>query len=199
MNIRSLSKNFEELEILVNRTKPSLICLTETWLTNFNETSFCLPNYNLIANKYRENRKGGGVAFFSLNDLTIGDTKTFDFYESVGIEVILNRKIINVCCIYIPPSESKSDAIKNFDIFLENLNRYQKNTILSGDFNIDILKHDKYCRGYENVVISNGFSFLHKKPTRKCLAAETCLDHVVVNFDKKSSYCEVLNDVISDH
>ena len=61
------------------------------------------------------------------------------------------------------------------------------------------MKHDKYCRDYENVVISNGFSFLHKKPTRKCITAETYLDHVVVNFDKKFSFCEVLNDVISDH
>ena len=65
-NIRSVSKNLEELEVYINSMsqKPEVVCLTETWLNpSYNNNCFSLNEYQTIIPSNREKR-GGGVAFF---------------------------------------------------------------------------------------------------------------------------------------
>ena len=65
-NIRSLTKNFDDLQVLLESLseKPSAICLTETWLKEIHHTkSMFLKGYRPLVNINRKKR-GGGVAIF---------------------------------------------------------------------------------------------------------------------------------------
>ena len=64
-NIRLLTKNFDDLQVLLESLseKPSAICLTETWLKEYNHTkSMFLEGYRPLVNI--NSKKGGGVAIF---------------------------------------------------------------------------------------------------------------------------------------
>ena len=66
LNIRSINKHFEELQLLLdNNTKQpfSIIGLTETWLSSSSHHPFALNGYDFIVNN-RQNRTGGGVALY---------------------------------------------------------------------------------------------------------------------------------------
>ena len=60
LNTRSIKKHYEELEALIScfQSPPSIICLTESWLTNVDDPNlFKVTNYNTCLSKSR----GGGI------------------------------------------------------------------------------------------------------------------------------------------
>ena len=66
LNSRSLNKNFEHFENLLNSINNftfSIIGITETWLHENSPNLFNLPNYKLLRAD-RKGRRGGGVAFY---------------------------------------------------------------------------------------------------------------------------------------
>ena len=67
VNIRSLSKHFDELQaLLITKTmKPTVIGLTETWLeTNDMAKMFRLKGYHKLITCNRDWGKRGGVGFY---------------------------------------------------------------------------------------------------------------------------------------
>ena len=67
LKVRSLRKNFDELQILSDSLKEPLdiIALTETWLSPSDPLDFyCLQRCQEIVSKPRTIGKGGGVAAF---------------------------------------------------------------------------------------------------------------------------------------
>ena len=68
-NIRSLTKNFDDLQVLLESLseKPSAICLTEPWLKEYHHTkSMFLEGYRPLVNI---NRKKEEVLQFLLKNL----------------------------------------------------------------------------------------------------------------------------------
>ena len=61
-NIKSLPKHVDDFELYINSLdiKFSFIGLSETWLDKAKREFYDLPGYYCI-NRYRENRRGGGV------------------------------------------------------------------------------------------------------------------------------------------
>ena len=70
LNIRSINKHFDDLQLLLDNPShhlPSIIGLTETWLSSDPNPPFALHNYDFIFNS-RQDRAGGGVALYISND-----------------------------------------------------------------------------------------------------------------------------------
>ena len=65
LNIRSISKNLDKLELSLHNINHNFSCigLTETWLTENNLDLFSLKNYTHISN-IRKKKTGGGVSLF---------------------------------------------------------------------------------------------------------------------------------------
>ena len=64
-NSRSLTHKVEYLLELVAERQPDLILITETWLTsNYADSEFTLPNYNMVRCDRPENRRGGGLMVY---------------------------------------------------------------------------------------------------------------------------------------
>ena len=55
------------------------------------------------------------------------------------------------------------------------------NTIICGNFNIDILTSNSRCERYKKLISSFNLNFALYAPTRYIAAGDTCIDHVLVN------------------
>ena len=64
-NVRSLSKNFNKLQLFLDSLKCdfNVLVLTETWLTDDNKNLFSFPGYEGYY-FIRHGKRGGGVSIF---------------------------------------------------------------------------------------------------------------------------------------
>ena len=149
INCRSLPKNFISIELLLTNLidKPTVICLSETWLNNENCNYYNIPGYNFYC-KNRQNKLGGGVAIYV--------SKYFESYEkvdltndlnssceSIAIDVFNKSVKYTIVSMYRPPSGDLRVFNSNLSLFLENNSgRLAQNVVIAADFNIDLLKVD---------------------------------------------------------
>jgi hypothetical protein len=113
-NCRSLNEwKLNELAVVVEAHQPTLICLTETWLTAAKEQSRQLPGYEHFF-CHRKNRTGGGVAILVADSLptTVVSSKTTPTYSAIWtISLLDNYGQIITGCIYHPPDAEQSKTM----------------------------------------------------------------------------------------
>ena len=136
----------------------SIICFSETWLndSNVENLNYELPNY-VSVHQIRNHYKGDKIdknfmkfirirkihknfEFKIRNDLSINSKDI----ESIGVELLCEKRrntLFNV--IYRPPN-SKIEPFENFLKILFNKNKNSnKNYHIAGDFNLNLVNHDK--------------------------------------------------------
>ena len=191
LNIRSLNCHHKELIAYLQllNVKFDCICLSEVWITN-------LDLYQSIFEDYMPffaepiNTNVGGVAMFVKNKYKICERKELKIpnsskvkVEDLWIEITNNfgdKYIVSV--VYRHPRGN----IKLFTEQLENSlskienDRTIKHSILTGDFNIDLIKFDlnNNTNEYLNTVIKNGFIPTILLPTRVTSHTCTLIDHI---------------------
>lgn len=91
VNIRSIIKNFAQLELILGSSPriPDVIILTEANIKNENVNLFNLDSYNMYVN-LRKTRKGGGVIMYVHNSITFERMKCTTLYS----ELILGKLIL---------------------------------------------------------------------------------------------------------
>ena len=209
LNVRSLSKHFDELQILLNHQSESkhsfsVIGLTETWLTSNINLPFAIHGYDLIVNN-RFKKTGGGVALY-LSDcfkFTVLDEITLmnDFIESLFVEITVpNSKNIIVGIIYRPPNSNSNDFLTSLTSLLSNTLFVNKDAYVMGDFNFDLLKHSTNNSSLEFLesFLSSSFLPLVTKPTRVSNHSATLLDNIFCNSLPLPESLIILSD-ITDH
>ena len=143
-NIRSLTKNFDELtlEIASLKEKPIAICLTETWLKDeFSSNIFHIDGYDELVTSNREKR-GGGVAIFVQNkfNVKIRGSLNLNNIQAVSVYFSIGTKKLSMTCVYIPPNAT---TIATFDVLSTYLEQHisdpQSLHVLCGDFNVSFL------------------------------------------------------------
>ena len=109
VNIRSLSKNFDSVLDILRGSNNSfnVLCLTETWCTDSNlksNTNLHFPNFDIISQERKTNKRGGGVliyickslAYNLRNDLCVSD-KDKDIL-TIEISREIDKNILLSCC-----------------------------------------------------------------------------------------------------
>ena len=92
LNIKSISKHYDELELYLNSLdfKFSFIGLSETWLDDNKEEFYDLNGYSSV-NRYKKNKKGGGVSLHIQNAIPFILRNDLDYFdnemETVFIEI----------------------------------------------------------------------------------------------------------------
>ena len=153
LNCQSINAKFDQLNIKVQQLKSngyefSAICLQETWLSSDSDTSlFKIDGYNLTS-QGKMCSSHGGLAIcinekfnFSTIDLNINS----QIWEGQFIEIanIESNKSLILGNVYRPPNNTNNlyqSFTNEFIPILENLQRANRETIIAGDFNIDLLK-----------------------------------------------------------
>ena len=140
-NCRSLTANLVEFNNYINKVKPNIICLTETWLCGKINIKF--KGYTIHRND-RFGARGGGVAILVRHDINVVPSN-FNYYndgllETLVIKIRLDHTNCNICVIYNP---TKNISELEFSHYFTNL---EPNSVFCGDFNAhDPLwsKHDR--------------------------------------------------------
>ena len=149
----------------------SLICFSETWLndSNVDNSNYELPHC-VSVHQIRNHYKGGGVSvnihknfeFKIKNDLSINNKDI----ELIGAEPLHEKRrktLINVVC---RPPNGRKKPLENFLKILFNKSKSSsKNYHIAGDFNLNLLDHDKNKKFQNvlNLIYQNGYDTNHKQ------------------------------------
>ena len=199
MNIRSLRCHHDQLITTFDdfEVKPVLICLCETWLTENDPIDlYWLDDYSEIETSNRLN-KLGGLAFYAREDVNYTTTKCKSNIEHVIVTIHRDALgPLNVCLIYRPP-DAKAVFFDEMDCLLTDLFEMKGDSILVGDFNIDVLDNLDYkTKKLELCLEAFGLSVQNEEPTRETLSTSKCIDLCISTKEIK---VETLKYKISDH
>ncbi|CAG2253818.1 unnamed protein product [Mytilus edulis] len=179
-----------------------VICVSETKLkANVGSTDLVMPNfYNPdLFRKDRSTDGGGGILIYVRDSLHCKRRSDLEIaeLESVCVEITTKTGRFLVVCFYRPPNAPVT-SLDHFENLLDNVIDTDKNVILLGDLNIDLLKASPTSRisriceryGIENVV---------KEPTRITSSTATLLDPIYINNLSLLRNSMVLPSFCSDH
>jgi len=220
-NCQSLNAKFNELCGYVETFRKldchlTTICLQETWINAQTDVSqFHIPGYNFISRPSSCSTHGGVAIYlrdcFSYSVLHVNDNP--DIWDGLFVEIDMHSNIphnqskkVVVGTIYRPPRdnvENYRQFIEDLEELLSNFQRLNCEVILSGDFNIDLLKlHDRsVIHEYFETCVSNGFIPKITMPTRFSHRNGTLIDNIFTKLSDlfSSTTAGILVSNISDH
>lgn len=211
LNVRSLPKNYDHLTAYLTTLNHSfsVMAFCETWLKDDITDLYSFSHYNAV-HSCRENKVGGGVSIYVLNNLIFVHRRELSEYleniqiESLFIEIrscsSLNGKNIVVGCIYRNPDSDISIFNDALHHTLEKINREHKICVLLGDYNINLIKSElPTSADFLNVLSSTYFYPLIQRPTRITSTSSTLIDNILINSLEFDITSGILLTDISDH
>ncbi len=190
----------------------SAICIQESWLSEGDDTSLIqLEGYECIPQGKLCSSKGGLIIYLHKNFKHKCRLKlnTYATWEGQVIEVTQEKtlsKPLYIGNIYRPPKECLEyydQFINEFTPVLEKLERNNKEVILAGDFNINLLKiNDKnIISEYFDMLTSNSFYPKITVPTRLTNTHGTLIDNFLCKLTENTldTTSGVLIKAFSDH
>nr|CAI5825475.1 unnamed protein product [Callosobruchus analis] len=156
VNCRSLLLHFNNFEEHVRNRKYSLIAVSETWLNDqIHDDAVELYGYRIVR-KDRDGR-GGGVAMYVKDNIRyeVFNVETVTF-EILALSFKLNGLKFMAAIIYRPPGFTNMDSFfSEFDETVAMLHLTCDRLILTGDFNINMLKVDNsYVKCFVDILES---------------------------------------------
>ena len=218
LNCQSLNSKYDEINIFLDQCfdqgcKIDIICLQETWIATGTDISlFNIANYNLISSE-KSCSEHGGVAIYiheSLKSKIIHESANSKFYDGQFIEVTINNETKNskkiiIGNIYRPPHQN-TDDINNFMSEISQLLdeiRKNKNILLCGDFNINLLKLKEVniVNNFLEFFLGIGFAPRITVPTRLSKNSGTLIDNFFIKISEhySNTTAGVILSHISDH
>lgn len=189
MNIRSISRNFDEFVVLLNCLSSAfdIIVLTETFhITNLE--IFSIGGYQAIYSGGTLN-KNDGVVVYLKKDLKYTH-KTITLGESKSLEInIINKGCLTLTAVYRSPQTCVDTFNKDLFAYLEKTHQIETQ-VLVGDMNINLLSDSDFVEEYKNILCTFGFMSMINEYTRP--AGKRCIDHI---FLKKYNLENVLDDI----
>ena len=144
LNVNSVLKHLDELRVMAADKQPHIICLNETELDgDIEDEELSIEGFQNIIRKDRT-RHGGGVSIYVKKgiDFKIRTDLALDI-ESISIQLEIKYvKPIILSTLYRPP-DSLVELFKLIESLLMSIDQENKECIIVGDFNCDLLKPDK--------------------------------------------------------
>ena len=221
LNIRSIHKNLDQItDNITEYEKYDVISLNET---NCNLSKLANGMDDLLIEGFhppifqapaRKSCRGGGLLTYvnkrvcnSSDDI---ESLTLHPEPSLSGEFLITKirsckkfsNTVLVVNIYRSPSSNSTKFIEIFDETLSKLRKHgKKQIILAGDFNIDLIKHerDEKSQNLIDTAASFGFAQVISRPTRITDHSATLIDHVYTNKVEKIISSNVVALDLSDH
>ncbi len=214
-NISSISKNLENVEILMSNIdhKFDILAFSETWHTKDNDErikQLNIEGFHNYEGQFGNNRKGG-CGFFVAEHLSYSirtdlnkSYKDSDCeFEAFWIEVENKLKANSIFgVLYNHPRKNTSAFLDYLQSIFAKINREKKLIFLCGDFNLNLLQSDTSPNvdSFLNLMLSNFFQPLILKPTRfNDRSAPSLIDNIFINSLEPLTVSGNLIDKISDH
>ena len=199
-NIRSLSKHFDEflvyLESLLRKgeeSSPGVIILTETWVHSENIQYYKIAGFeNYLCPRNDKTRSGGVMIYVKSEIKHNAKIITAETFQAIKITIQNTKKIeeIQIFGIYRDSRKTQNDFMVEYKNKI--LAIAESKTIITGDFNIDLLK-SQISQQLSNIMSSEGFDSHINEPTRRGInknneLIESCLDHLYTRNLQLISY-----------
>ena len=168
----------------------------------------------IIQEPFRNSGKGGGLAIYvNVRVCALDEIEPIDLGEgfpSPDGEISLvkinhckkfNKSLI-IANIYRSPSRQPHKFIELLENVLQKFERHkQKQVLLLGDFNIDLIKHncDINSQNLIDTTTNHGFVQLISRPTRITDHSASLIDHIYTNKLTKVVRTSVVTHDLSDH
>ena len=210
LNIRSVSRKLDEIELFLHCTKLDYFSLSETWLNHsIGDCELEIPNYTFhrFDRDMESGRHGsGGLLTYFTNKYTFMPIVKWNLccpdIEWTWSKLTLPRtKPTHVSNIYRPPSGHVEMALnllesKIQDIYLQGAG----DVPILRDVNIDVLKTTKPdTKKYISMLKTLQLDQTVNLPTRITETAATAIDHLVTNREEMYHMWGLLDLGISDH
>jgi len=202
-NIRSFSKNFDELAVFLDsvRHRFHIIVLTETWFTADNVAHI---DYYTGHHTFRADRQGGGVSVYVVNNFKSEQLTEFSLcgnsYELCTAKVkVCDDEDVYIMGVYRPPNYDNFEY--HLDNYLQLLNRLcigNRRVFVAGDFNVDTMCDDLRSQLFSDAMRSVFLIPLINIPTRITTSSQTIIDNIWTNQLSVTSSGVFVVD-ISDH
>ena len=178
-NARSVRNKFDEIKSEVIITRPTFICITETWLASKLESGpYSLLGYNSYHN-YRNDKVGGSVAISiseTLNALQVTnevtDCNSYNIYAVLLGSALCKLLLV---AVYRSPRASYEDT-KVLCNHLDRIALRHERIIIMGDFNLPEMKWSVSNCGYTDFnveylmrqfIVEHNFIQIACEPTRR--------------------------------
>ena len=177
-----------------------VIGFCETFLNNtYLDNEIYIEGYNLFR-RDRVGKIGGGLVIYCKDGYICSrrvDIESNDI-ESVWLEFnIIGQKSILICYAYIPPDSSKT-WLDLFENQLEKAFSDNKELIVLGDFNIDLVR-DCPVKQWNDITTSFNLEQMIKSPTRITDTTSTIIDHIYTTNPSYINETSVPRLALSDH
>lgn len=220
-NSRSLPKHIDEYHSLFDciydteKVQFDILCFVETWLNEQNKALIHFDQYNHIMKQKVNTSRGGGISIFVKdginftvrNDLTFPDEVRHCF-DCIFIEVFnsdnetrhIAGTIIGI--IYRSPSQkNEKQFISSLETLLDKIRGEDKEIVIMGDFNIDLLKSDTDANASNllDMLVTNQLTPRITVPTRVTHGSATLIDHMYKKVSSAKCTSGTLISDITDH
>lgn len=205
LNVRSVINKICQLEAALEGVKPSFLCLTETWTSDYSVETVQIQGYKLVSQYSRTKRLHGGVAMLaeegSAESCTpvdwIAEFSEEMHFESAGM---LYRGAICVVTIYRSSNSREYNLFFNkFEQLISRVTSKYKAVVVCGDLNIhgEDTK-DRHSKHIIDVLQAYGMENHVREPTRYVGGIGSQLDYIISNLNNVFS-CKVIELGLSDH
>ena len=215
-NICSLQGNFEKLENMIANLghKFSVIALSETWSPESTKHTFQagqLDHYQPYFGINGKTLKSGcgfyihsKINFIPRTDLDRNYCDENNEFQCKWIEIINPKKTNIVIGVYYRhPKKTSTDKFNEMlNETLLSLKKSNKLCIISGDFNYNLLNHERHeaTNNFISNLFSSSFIPVILEPTRVVSKNKPSLiDNIFINFSDKKNTSGNLIEKISDH
>ena len=176
VNIRSLNKNYDHLISLLKTLHklPDILCITETWLKPSNVHLFNIEDFNSFHTYRPEGSIGGGVSIYVNNNIPsvlLKDHQRCDEnIEICTVKISIDKTPYIIASLYRP--HSKHSNVNEFNTIMDNLLSQNifinSRTVITDDFNINLLEHEQHLPTNNFLVTMQSFNYFPhiSKPTR---------------------------------
>lgn len=179
-NIRGLRENFLSVFCHMEFTKPHVLALSETQVTNLcDESDFHMAGYTFLSNFFPHR----GTCMYVKRDLNFVRLSQFELrntadFNVMWIRIILQGHVMYFCFVYRSPSLSNERTLSEFELLSDSVDeiiRLSPNAeiIFAGDFNVHNVpwlhfsnRTDPAGLCVESFAVVNDLSQLVSEPTR---------------------------------
>lgn len=166
LNPGSLRPHLSELQALVNGVNLHVIAVSETWFnSSLNNNLVSIPGFSIIRHD-RVGKRGGGVAFYVREGIKyriIRKSRAKSGSEFLFLSINNGAGVVfSVGVVYNPPGNKHLDPLKRV---LERISSDFTDSIVLGDFNVNLLEDCPAVRRFKSFLGEAGWSCPLKSPT----------------------------------
>ena len=213
-NICSLQQNGEALSDLIAdlEFKFDVVAVTETWNPEEKKHKFIAPileGYSPFIGLTGSSLKGGCGVYIN-SDLSYNPRKDLNFkiktddceFEASWVEIIFDKqpnRLVGV--VYRHPKKRDSQFTDNLQTTFNKLKKEKKNILILGDFNYDLLKHEKNdeISKFLQIMLENSYQPCILEPSRIEIGSKPSLVDNIFSNSIEPVISGNLYQKISDH